>query len=209
MRNLLLFLALTLFLNAEERYCIEVLSTVDKETISKDFMLKVNETTLPHSVKYIDGKYKVLMGDFKTREEAESAIFEVHEKVSKEAIVSVYQEPKKPLELNPNAKMQQAMLMAQAKMITKPVKQKEKVPQDANLTVKPVDVTGPQENEKIAIKDEQVEKIADKKVEKQEVKTKEIPKEQFCKPTKKALREEEIAEALTFYKNSSFYKFKN
>ena len=206
MRNLLLFLTLALFLNAQDRYCIEVLSTEDKKAVSKEFMDKVSAMSLPHSLKYIKGTYKVFMGDFNTREEAETVLVEVHEKINKDAVVSVVKE----LELNANAKMQQAMLMAQAKMITKPpVAEKEKPSETESIPVKPVEISGPQENDEMTASDKQTEKSVEKKIEKQEVETKKVSEEQFCKPTKKALREAEITEALTFYKNSSFYKFKD
>lgn len=210
MRNLLLFLTLTLFVYAGERYCIEVLSTEDKKAITKEFMDKVGTMSLPHSLKYTKGEYKVFIGDFKTREEAETVLPEVREKINKDALVSAIKEGKKPLELNADAKMQHAILMAQAKMIIKPpVKEKEGSAKEESTAVKPVETSGPEGNSEAVTKESQTEKNPVKKAEKQEDKTKEASQEQFCKPTKKALREEEIAEALSFYKNSSFYKFKN
>ena len=210
MRNLLLFLTLSLFVYAEDRYCIEVLSTEDKKAVTKEFMDKVGTMSLPHSLKYSEGKYKVFMGDFKTREAAETVLPEVREKINKDAFVSVAKEEKKPLELNANAKMQHAMLLAQAKMITKPPVTHEETPvKEESIAMKSVEVSGTQEILEDTTKDSQAEKAPENKAEKQEDKTKETPQEEFCKPTKKALREEEIAEALTFYKNSSFYKFKN
>jgi hypothetical protein len=202
---------LTLFVHAEERYCIEVLSTKDKKAIDKEFMDKVGTIQIPHFLKYRKGEYKVFLGDFKTREDAEAILPEVREKINKDAFVSVAKEEKKTLELNANAKMQQAMLMAQAKMITKPplTQTEEMTAEKEDAVVKPVDISGPQENIEVTVKEGQTEKALEKKVKKQEEKTKKAPHKRFCKPTKKALREEEIAEALTFYRNSSFYTFKN
>lgn len=210
MRNVLLFLILTLFVYAEERYCIEVLSIEDKKAITKEFMEKVDAMSFPHSLKYVKGEYKVFMGDFRTREEAEAILPEIREKINKDALVSIAKEERKPLELNAHAKMQHAMLMAQAKMITKPpVEEKETPVKEESIAVKPVDISGPEGDSGAVSKKSETDKAIEKKAEKQEDKVKKAPKEQFCKPTKKALREEEIAEALSFYKNSSFYKFKN
>ncbi len=208
MRNIVLFLSLTLFVYAQDRFCIEVLSTEDKKTITKEFMEKVSAMSLPHSLKYMKGTYKVFMGDFKTREEAESVLQEVHDKISKDAIISVVKELKKPLQLNANAKMQQAMLMAQAKMITKsPIEVKEKSDQQESSAEASVEISGPQDRAEARLNEGKEIKASQIKAQKQEDRSDKTLQEQFCKPTKKALREKEIAEALMFYKNSSFYKF--
>ncbi len=206
MRTLFLFFILTLFLHAQERYCIEVLSTEDKSAITKELMSKVGAMAIPHSLKYVNGKYKLLMGDFKTRQEAEVLLPEVQEKISKSAFVFVLKDKEKSLGLNAHAKMQQAILMAQANMITKTVAEQEAL-QNLDITpIKPVETTTSKEN--TVIKDVKAQ-ASDKKSEKLGQKAQESSQELFCKPTKKALREAEITEALSFYKNSSFYTFKN
>jgi len=170
-------------------------------------MLNVTQMSMPYSQKHIEGKHKVFMGDFQTRKEAESALPEVREKVNKDAFISVIEDEKKPIVLDPKAKMQQAILMAQAKAITKAkvdeTKPEEEISVDTNTTVEPPKVT----QEKEAVQKTESVKKKEKTVVamKEDVKAEEI----FCKPTKKALREVEIAEALEFYRNSSFYSFKD
>jgi len=195
MRSVLWFLILTLSLQAQERYCIEVLSTKDKASITRELMDKVVKMSLPHSVKYLDGEYKVFLGNFETREAAEPVLEKVRKDISEEAIVSIYQEKKRASELNPKATMQQAMLMAQAKALGKT---KESEEQNATAA-KPIEAP-------------EIKKVSGA-AEKKPVKTvmtkqpKESEGEQFCKSSKKILRESEISEALEFYMNSSFYSF--
>ena len=207
MRNILLFLSLTFFAYAQERFCIEVLKTQQKKAITKEFMQKVESMSMPHSLKYSKGTYRVLLGDFKTRNEAESILDEVKEKINKEAVVSVCEQKRKPIMLNPKAKMQQAMLMAQAKMI-KP--EEKEASQENNVSMMSVDIEAPQGEDVLVKKEEQpAESTVSKQVEEPKTVVKENRDEKLvCKPTKKALREAEIEEALSFYKNSSFYSFK-
>ena len=103
--------------------------------------------------------------------------------------------------------MQQMMVLAQAKLLQasnqetsvpqadKPVKAKEE-------KVDSVDISGPKDKTEtktiVAIKGEAKTK---------ELFSKETTQSLFCKPTKKALREAEISQALSFYKNSSYYGF--
>lgn len=196
MRSVLLFLILTVFIQAEDRYCIEVLSVKDKASISQELMGKVTKMRMPHSVKYIDGHYKVFLGKFETREAAKPVLDEVRKNISEEAIVTLYQEKKRASQLDPNAAMQQAILMAQAKALAKTNESEEHnatidKPLEASTTK---DTTAAEETKPVKIV------VIKQKAEKKE--------DSFCKPSKKILREAEISEALEFYKNSSFYSFK-
>jgi hypothetical protein len=96
--------------------------------------------------------------------------------------------------------MQQAMLMAQAKALGKT-----KESEEQNTTAaKPIETPEVKEETAIAEKTERKKKPVKTVMTKQ---PKESEEQQFCKSSKKILREAEISEALEFYKNSSFYSF--
>ena len=197
------FLCLMLFiplLNADMKCAIQVLSVKEKRSITPEFMGKVSAMRMGQTVKYIDGEYKVLVGDFQNKEEASSHLPEVREKVSKDAfVIMVTREPR----LKAEAKMQQMMVLAQAKLLQASktetsVREPEKPVETKEEKVDIVDVPGPKE--KVIIKTKETKTVV---AMKDETKMEEI----FCKPTKRALREAEISQALSFYRNSSYYGF--
>ncbi len=197
MRSILFLMIVTLFLHvlhAKEQYCIEVLSTKDKTSITREIMDKVIQMKHSHSVRYMDGEYKLILGNFETSKAAEAVLDEVRTNINKEAVVTLYQEKKRASQLDSKAKMQQAMLMAQAKALTKT-----KVNEEHNITIEEVSQIFENCEENVT------EKESVKNVTLTEPRSVEI--ESFCKSSKKALREAEISEALEFYKNSSFYSF--
>ncbi len=202
MRILLLSLLLAIFLQAEERYCIEVLSTEEKATITPELMEKVTEMRMPHSVRYMDGQYKLFLGNFETREEAKSVLEEVRKNIREEAVITIYQEKKRSSKLDPNVAMQQAMLMAKAKALSE-TKQSEENNSSDNVAIEIPEV----QEEKVAVEENKMQKSPAKIVIIK--KTEEKKEDRFCKSSKKALREAEISEALKFYRNSSFYSFKD
>jgi hypothetical protein len=187
-------------LNADMKCAIQVLSVKEKRSITPEFMGKVSAMRMGQTVKYIDGEYKVLVGDFKNKEEASSHLPEVREKVSKDAfVIMVTREPR----LKAEAKMQQMMVLAQAKLLQASktetsVREPEQPVETKEEKVDIVDVPGPKE--KVIIKTKETKTVV---AMKDETKTEEI----FCKPTKRALREAEISQALSFYRNSSYYGF--
>ena len=200
MRIFLWLILLIPLLNADVKCTIQVLSVKEKASITPEFMAKVNAMRMGQRVKYSDGEYKVLIGDFPTKAEASSHLSEVREKVSKDAFVAIITQK---TQLKADAKMQQMMVLAQAKLLQaskqetsvpkadKPVKTKED-------KVATVDIPGPKD--KIVINKKETKTVV---AMKDETKTEEV----FCKPTKRALREAEISEALSFYRNSSYYGF--
>lgn len=209
MRFFLWFIMLAVLSNADVKYAVQVLSMKDKDALTAEFMAKLSQFEMPHEVKHIDGDYKVLMGDFQTEKEAASHLLEIREKVSPDAFVTAVEIK---TELKAEAKMQQMMVLAQAKLL-QASKQKEPANRpDQALEIEDekcntVDVSGPQD--KLAIRNTQTKKVVVIKEEKKEEETfsEETSQNLFCKPTKKALREAEISEALSFYTNSSYYTF--
>ncbi len=198
-----IFLCLLLFiplLNADMKCAIQVLNVKEKRSITPEFMAKVRAMQMKHTVKYIDGTYKVFLGDFQSKAEASSHLSQVRQKVSQDAFVT---EVTQKTQLQADAKMQQMMVLAQAQLLQaskqgtpageadKPVEMKEE-------KVETVDISGPKE--KVVIKKKETKTVI---AMKDDAKTEEI----FCKPTKRALREAEISQALSFYKNSSYYRF--
>jgi hypothetical protein len=187
-------------LNADMKCAIQVLSVKEKRSITSEFMGKVSAMRMGQTVKYIDGEYKVFVGDFQSKEEASFQLPEVQEKVSKDAFVAmITREPR----LKAEAKMQQMIVLAQAKLLQASktetsVREPEQPVETKEEKVDIVDVPGPKE--KVIIKTKETKTVV---AMKDEAKTEEI----FCKPTKKALREAEISQALSFYRNSSYYGF--
>lgn len=191
---------LTLLVNADMKYVVQVLSVKDKKAITPEFMAKLSQVEMPHKIKYMNREYKVFIGEFQTEEEAASHMPEIQKKVSHDAFVTAIEVR---TELKAEAKMQQMMVLAQAKLLQASKQEEPEISPDKPLKTEDkkadtVDVPGPQE--KLVITKTQTKKIVPMK---DEGKTEEI----FCKPTKKALREAEISEALSFYKNSSYYTF--
>jgi len=200
MRIFLCLMLLMPMLNADMKCAIQVLSVKEKRSITSEFMGKVSAMRMGQTVKYIDGEYKVFVGDFQSKEEASSHLPEVQEKVSKDAFVAmIMREPR----LKAEAKMQQMMVLAQAKLLQASKQETPAHAPDKPVEVKKdkvdtVDIPGPQE--KVVIKKKETKTVV---AMKDEAKTEEI----FCKPTKRALREAEISQALSFYRNSSYYGF--
>lgn len=196
MRVLLIICIFSVLSYAQERFCIEALSVDKTADISKDFIRKLSSMSLPYEYKEIEGKYKVFIGDFSTRQEAEQVLPKIHDKLNKDAFIKAFHLEDKTEPLSSQAKMQQAALMAKAKMITKLADKKEETPSIEKQKIVLIDIAGPQEKKPV--------KVKPKLVKKQKVK---VSQNVVCKPNKKALRETEISAALEFYKNSSFYKF--
>lgn len=196
MQNFLWMLLLASLLSADEQKCtIQALSVKDKSLITDAFMQKVIETALPSEQKHIDGLYKVFVGEFSSYAEAVSALPMVRQKVGKDASASCNQEA---YALDPQLKMQQAMLMAQARTLAKMKEEKEEVSEKTLTTVEPVTVSEPMK--KVTSEKKETKRVV---AVQKDVKTEAL----YCKPSKKALRESEIAEALAFYRHSSYYKF--
>jgi len=191
---------LTLF--AQDRYTIEVLSIENNASISTEFMSKVHELGLPYIKKDMGGELKVFVGEYKSKASAESALKEVQAKLNKEAFVC--ESSAKPL--TSQQKMQQAMLMAKARTLKKMDAQEVKVIEKKLQSIEPVQEKMPLKRKMQASKEKSIEPM-NKDVEAKERSSK-TSENVFCKSSKKALRETEIAQALSFYKNSSFYSFK-
>ena len=197
MRIFLWILILTSIVSAApKKYSIQVLSVDDKTSITQAFMDKVNATGMSYTQKSVDGEYRVYMGEFPNEEAAASALNEVRTKIAEDAFIC---ESEGAVALSPQQKMQQAMLMAQARTLKKMKTAEPKVEEKTLETVEPIKVDIPVKKIEITRKDT-------KRVEpmNEDVKTEEM----FCKTSKKALRESEISEALAFYRNSSYYKFR-
>ena len=198
-----IFLWIVLFAvlsNADTRYAVQVLSVKEKKALTPEFMEKLKQFDIPHTVKYANREYKVLLGEFPTEEEAASRLSEIREKVSPDAFVTSVEVRDR---LKADAKMQQMMVLTQAKLLhaskqEEPEKAAETGKKPAEEKAQSVEIPGPQD--KLVIRKTETKIV---KPMKEEGKTEEI----FCKPSKKALREAEISEALLFYKNSSFYRF--
>lgn len=195
---------LTSLLSAEEvKYSIQVLSVKDKRSITDLFMSKLKSVNMSHMQKYIDGQYKVLIGNFDTYKAASSRLPLVREKVNTEAFV-------RPMHdeylLDPKQNMQKAMLMAQARTLKK-MKDEERVTKEEMLALEPIKVSVLQEKPLVK---ETVRKSKEEDDTKREGKSSENSSQSLvCKKSKKALRESEISEALSFYKKSVYYKFMN
>ncbi len=118
--RIFLLMIISLSLMAEIRFSIEVLSVKDKHEISDAFMEKVNETELPFTSYYSKGNYRVLLGDFESMEEAKKILPDVQTKVSKKAFITREIDV---TEIDPQQKMVQAMVLAQAKVLKVPYKE--------------------------------------------------------------------------------------
>ena len=189
---------LTAIVSADEvKYAIQVLNVQDKEAITPAFVSKAKAVPMLYRKKYIDGRYKVFLGEFNSHEEATSQLALVREKVQKDAFVVRMEDE---FILDPKQKMQQAMVMAQARTLEKMKKPEIKIMSKELETVEPVKVSGPEK--KILIVKHDTKSVVGMK---EDVKTEKI----YCKPSKKALRESEISDALAFYRKSSYYKFTN
>jgi hypothetical protein len=209
MRFFLYFTMLAVLLNADVAYVVQVLSVKDKNALTPEFMAKLKQVEIPHKVKYIDGEYKVFMGNFQTEKEAAFCLAEIQEKVSDDAFVTTVEMKTR---LKAEAKMQQMMVLAQAKLLQAskeeaPIKTLDKPLKTEDGHADTIDVQGPQD--KMVIRKVQAKTAVPMKDEgvPEEMFSEETSQSLFCKPTKKALREAEISEALSFYKNSSYYTF--
>ena len=105
------------------------------------------------------------------------------------------------LSTNTKLKMQRDMAMAQSRTLKK-MNASVSEPQPKVLqTVAPIHLNKIEKIEETVIKRKETKYIMQMK---EDVKTEEI----YCKGTKQALRQSEIARAISFYKNSSYYIFK-
>ena len=189
MRIFSLFFIMCLSVMALESYSIEVLCVKDKSEISDAFMDKVNATELSFTTHHAKGKYRVLVGDFRSIKAAENELSKVKEIVSQTAFITTGMDV---VEINPKEKMIQAMVMAQARALKSPKKESGK---EIPKSVETEDV--------IVNKTKTLKRVnKEEKVKKEKV-------EVICASSKQALREVQIANALNFYKNSSYYRFSN
>jgi beta-galactosidase/beta-glucuronidase len=184
MRIFLSILVMSLSLMAVEKFSIEVLSVPDKNKISDAFMQKVISTNLAFTTHHSEGTYRVLVGDFTSIQEAKKTLPLVQEKINKKAFITMGMDV---VEINPQEKMIQAMIMAQAKALKNP---------NEKVTV--------ETQESVEIKDPDEELITKQS---ESIMVKKEDEEVFCTSSKKALREAQIGKALAFYRNSSYYSF--
>ncbi|PHR56550.1 MAG: hypothetical protein COA44_08045 [Arcobacter sp.] len=195
MKYFLIIITFALSIFASNEYAIEVISVEQNTSITDEFMQKITETGLSYVEDEIEGEKRVYLGKFKTQEEAALALVDVREKVSIDAFVC---EIEGAVVTEPKLKMQQAMLMAQARTLKK-MKENESKPEEKELkTIEPIKVELTET--KIVIKRKDTKTIV---AMKDDTKTEEI----YCKDTKQALRETEIASAIAFYEKSSYYTF--
>jgi len=196
MLRFLSILILTSALSAAElRYAIQVLSVKDKGSISDAFMAKVKGSSMPFTQKHAKGRYKVFLGEFKSYESAALSLDFVRKKVEKSAFITRMEDR---YTLDPKQKMQQAMLLAQARTLKKINTEDTYISEKELATVEPIKVSGPQE--KVVIERKETKKVL---AMQKDVKSEEI----YCKPSKRALRESEISDALAFYRQSLYYTF--
>jgi len=195
MKYFLTIMAFSLVLLAGEKFSIQVISVKKDASITDEFMQKVITTGLPYSKEEVQGEERIYLGDFKSKEEASKALVNIRKNVSSDAFIC---EGGKAITNDANLKMQQAMLMAKARTLKK-MKEGEVKPTEQELeTIEPIKVDTTKK--KLVIKRKDTKKIVPMK---EEAKTEEI----FCKDTKQALRESEIASAISFYETSSYYTF--
>ena len=195
MKYFLIIISFTLSVFATQNYVIQVISVEHNASVTDTFMQKVVQAGLPYTQEKVGKELRVYVGDFKTHDEAEFALDEVRQKVAKDAFVF---KKEKAVAHEPKLKMQQAMLMAQARTLKK-MKDEEVKPLEKELkTVEPIKLDTIEE--KIVITKKETKTVV---VMKEDVKTQEI----YCKDTKQALRETEIASAIAFYESSSYYTF--
>lgn len=198
MRIFLWTLMLTAIVSADEAvYAIQVLNVKAKEAVTPAFVTKAKAVPMLYRKKHIDGRYKVFLGEFKTHEEAVSNLTLVREQVNKDAFVVRMEDE---YVLDPKQKMQQAMLMAQARTLEKMKKEEVKIVTKELETVEPIKV--PKSEKKIIVVKHDTKSVVGMK---EDAKTEKI----YCKPSKKVLRESEISDALAFYRKSSYYNFTN
>jgi len=175
MKIILSILVLATMVFAETKYSVQVLSVKNKDSITKEFMKKVDAVDMPYTNHHIGEWYKVLVGNFDTYTKAKDCLPKLRNKIASDSFIT---KGMAVLELDPKAKMQQAMLMAKSKSLS------------------PEDIKKVEKTESIEIKAPVVTEVV--VVEKVEF-TKEL--------TKKDIRRSEIAEAIAFYKNSPFHSF--
>lgn len=180
---------------APQTYSIQVLSVDDKASVTQAFLDKINATGMSYTQKSIDGELRIYMGEFPDKKTATSVLPEVREKVSKDAFIC---ETEGAVALSAQQKMQQAMLMAQARTLKKMKMQEPGVEEKKLESIEAIKAKLPVKKVSITKKETKIVKPM-----KEDVKTEEI----FCKDSKQALRESEIEEALAFYENSQYYKF--
>ena len=194
MRIFLCILMFTSLVSAvSQKYTIQVLSMEHNASISPEFMKRVHELGLPYVKKDTEGELKVYIGEYKSKEAAESALKDIQTKISKDAFVC----ESKAEALTSQQKMQQAMLMAKARTL-----KKMKTDEVKETKLRSVEAVHSQEAPaKVVIMKKDTKTVVGMQ---KDIKTEEM----FCKSSKKSLREYEISEALAFYRSSSYYTFK-
>jgi len=194
MKYILIIMAFSLILVGSDKFSIQVISVKKKTSLTDAFMQKVRVTGLSYVEEEREGVHYVYLGQFNSRAEAKVSLVEVREKVSKDAFIC----ERELTPTQPKLKMQQAMLMAQARTLKKMQKAEAK-PKEVELkTVEPIKIELP--TEKMVITRESTKTIVPMN---EDVKTEEI----YCTDTKQALRETQIASAIAFYEGSSYYTF--
>lgn len=207
MRYIFLLILFIPLLSADAKYVIQVLSVKDESAVTDAFIAKLDTLPVPYVKEYIDGEHKVFVGDFQTESEASSCLREFRSKLGKDAFVLAKE---KASSLKPKAKMQQMMVLAQAKLLKTaktPAFISDDTPKAEEKEVDAVDISGAQEKIIINKKETKTVMVMKDEGKAEEIFSEETSQSLFCKPTKKALREAEISEALSFYKNSSYYRF--
>ena len=116
MRIFLVLFLLSLQLMAVESFSIEVLRVEQQRDINDSFMDKVNATDLPFTTHEIEGKFRVLVGEFSSIDEAKKELEMVKNMVSKDAFITTGMAV---VELEPEQKMIKAAIMAQSKALKK------------------------------------------------------------------------------------------
>jgi len=190
MKVFFILLLINILVVAQETYSIQVISVKEKVAVTDEFMQKISDMGTPFCEESLDNEYRIYVGEFLTKEDATSALSEVRSEISKDAFVC---EQAKTSMQTPEQKMQQAMVMAKARSLES--MSKVKVEEKVLDTVEPI---------KVVILQKEVEVMEEES--KPEIIVKE-EKEKYCKTSKSDLRESQIAEAISFYKNSSYYTF--
>lgn len=208
MQILFLWMLLAATLLAQDKYSIQVLSVENKVSITQDFMQTVKQTGMAYTQTMSDGKYRVYLGAFSSKEDARKALKGIQREVSKDAFVCKVEGPV-PVLMEPKEKMQHAMLMAKARSL-KIVKKDESELEIKELnSMEPIEIEGPAQKTNITKADSKRVMPMEKEVKREKISSKGTSKKLFCKSTKSSLREHEISTALSFYKNSSYYTFSN
>ena len=197
-RMMMLAMLMAGTLLAQPRYTIQVLSVQERTSITPNFVQKMKTLDLPYTTYEKEGKHVVCIGDFSSEKMADDALLKVKETLGEGAFVTTLDQPMPDrTALTPDAQMQQAIVMAKARTLQKI---EEEPAEESNMpALEPVEAKqSPQRTEDKPVATHEQSDNAEKTE----------AKEEYCKPTKKALRESEIADAISFYRNSRYYSFK-